>query len=411
MKSDLDKLMAAEGLDALLVLGESQHNPAMVYFTGNAHLTDAFLVKPRGQAELLFSNPMERDEAAKTGLATRDLGAFLYEDLLAEAGGDPLGAQALRLQKVLAQAGVTGGRVSVYGKTDLGPALAVLDRLQALVPGLSLVGELDNPVLLQAMATKGPTEVARIREMGSITVGVVSRVAEFLSSQRVSNDALVASDGSPLTIGAVKRQINLWLAQAGVENPAGTIFAQGRDAGIPHSAGDSQAQIRLGQTIVFDIFPTEAGGGYFYDFTRTWCLGYAPDEVLSVYEDVLAVYLQVMDELEAGKPCRQYQLRTCELFEARGHRTLCSQPQTRDGYVHSLGHGLGLYVHERPRFGQAATPADRLDPGVVVTIEPGLYYPERGLGVRLEDTVYVRPDGQMEVLADFPLDLVIPVKS
>ena len=47
---------------------------------------------------------------------------------------------------------------------------------------------------------------------------------------------------------------------------------------------------------------------------------------------------------------------------------------------------------------------------MVVTIEPGLYYPERGMGVRLEDTVWVRPDGEMEVLAPYPMDLVLPVK-
>ena len=86
-------------------------------------------------------------------------------------------------------------------------------------------------------------------------------------------------------------------------------------------------------------------------------------------------------------------------------------PQTEDGYVHSLGHGLGLHVHERPAFSTSANLADRLLPGSVVTIEPGLYYPGRGLGVRLEDTVWVRPDGVIEVLAEYPLDLVLPLKS
>jgi Xaa-Pro aminopeptidase len=79
--------------------------------------------------------------------------------------------------------------------------------------------------------------------------------------------------------------------------------------------------------------------------------------------------------------------------------------------VHSLGHGLGLHVHERPWFRSIASPSDQLDPGSVVTIEPGLYYPERGMGVRLEDTVWVRPDGNMEILAEYPLDLVLPLKS
>jgi Xaa-Pro aminopeptidase len=72
---------------------------------------------------------------------------------------------------------------------------------------------------------------------------------------------------------------------------------------------------------------------------------------------------------------------------------------------------LGLHVHELPRSGIAATDSERLDPGVVMTIEPGLYYPERGLGVRLEDSVYVRPEGQFEILSPYPMDLVLPVKE
>ena len=222
---------------------------------------------------------------------------------------------------------------------------------------------------------------------------------------------LVDKGGDPVTIGTVKRKIDLWLAERGVENPKGAIFAQGRDAGIPHSSGNPADSLRLGQTIVFDIFPSETGGGYFYDFTRTWCLGYAPDEVRELYEDVLAVYRQIMEELRLGALCRDYQKRTCELFAAQGHPTVCDAPATQDGYVHSLGHGLGLRVHESPMFGVSATEADRLDPGVVITIEPGLYYPDRGMGVRLENTVYARPDGVFEVLADYPLDLVLPVGS
>jgi Xaa-Pro aminopeptidase len=80
------------------------------------------------------------------------------------------------------------------------------------------------------------------------------------------------------------------------------------------------------------------------------------------------------------------------------------------GYTHSLGHGLGLHVHERPWFGKNATEKDRLVPGVVVTLEPGLYYPEKGFGVRLEDTLWIRPDGKPEVLAEYPLDLVLPIR-
>ncbi len=115
--------------------------------------------------------------------------------------------------------------------------------------------------------------------------------------------------------------------------------------------------------------------------------------------------------MTVGTPCPTYQKLTCELFEARGHPTIQSDPATQSGYVHSLGHGLGLRVHERPWFGSNADDADRLVPGAVFTIEPGLYYPDKGMGVRLENSAWVRPDGQIEVLADFPFDLVLPVRA
>jgi Xaa-Pro aminopeptidase len=246
--------------------------------------------------------------------------------------------------------------------------------------------------------------------MGQKTIEVVDMVADFLTSSEVQDQVLIKSDGSPLTIGDVKRRINLWLAERSAENPEGTIFAMGHDAGVPHSSGTDSDQLQLGKTIVFDIFPCEPGGGYFYDFTRTWCLGYAPEEAQVLYDDVLAVYKQVMGELQAGTPCMEYQQQTCELFEARGHTTIMSDPQTQEGYVHSLGHGLGLHVHERPSFRTSSGEGDRLEPGVVVTIEPGLYYPQRDMGVRLEDTVWVRPNGEIEILVEYPLDLVLPMK-
>src|SRR5690606_25838376 len=151
-------------------------------------------------------------------------------------------------------------------------------------------------------------EVERIRDVGKKTVEVVAQVADFLTSQRGVDEVLVGVDGAPLTIGDVKRKINLWLAERDLENPEGTIFAIGADAGVPHSSGQSGDLLRLGSTIVFDIFPCEAGGGYFYDFTRTWCLGYAPDFALSLYVDVRAVYNQVVSDLRPGAECKTYQV-------------------------------------------------------------------------------------------------------
>jgi Xaa-Pro aminopeptidase len=411
MKSDLDRLMHDNDLDAILVTGPAQHNPYMYYMTGGGHMTQGDLIKKRDADPVLFYYPMERDEAAKTGLATKNLTDYDYEELLKVAGGKQGKAVAMRYQKMLADLGVTSGRMAVYGRVNVGGFYGVLSVLGNLMPDLEIVGEVGDSVLLQAMATKDENEIDRMRNIGQITTEVVAKVADFLTSQRAKDGVLVDSSGQPLTIGDVKRRINLWLAERGAENPEGTIFAIGRDAGVPHSAGTSSDLLRLGHTIIFDIFPCEGGGGYFYDFTRTWCLGYAPDDVQALYDDVYAVYTRIMKELKVDTPCKPYQERTCDLFEEQGHPTIRSDFSIQEGYVHSLGHGLGLHVHERPVFGMTAKDDDRLSPGVVVTIEPGLYYPERGMGCRLEDTVWVRPDGEMEILSQFPLDLVLPVRE
>lgn len=414
MKSDLDRLMQENDIDALLITGPGQHNPAMYYMTGGAFLTHADLIKPRGAAPILFHGAMERDEAAKSGLATINNSKYNFKELLEEAQGDRILASTLRYKRMLTDAGVTSGRVSLYGKTELNSAFGTFTRLEKAMPGLELIGEQSgNSILLQAMATKDETEIARIRRMGKITTEVVGMTADFLSSHHTKNGVLVKANGDPLTIGEVKSQINLWIVERGAEFPEGFIFAIGRDAGVPHSVGTASDPIELGKTIVFDIFPCEAGGGYYYDFTRTWSLGYAPDGVEALYDDVRTTYDTIMGELKLNAATSIYQERTCELFEANGHPTIRQNPQTQEGYVHSLGHGLGLHLHEAPWFRgkEHATEKDVLTPGAVMTIEPGLYYPEKGMGVRLEDTVWVRPDGGMEILAEYPLDLVIPVKT
>ncbi len=410
MRTDLDELMRTNDIDALLVTGPGQHNPALVYLTGGGHMTQADLIKKRGHPGILFHNAMERDEAAKSGLETRSYSNYPFMELMKETNQNRLQAIVLRYRKMLNDAGVTTGRAALYGRVDLENGFATFKALQEALPALELVGYQDEDILLQAMATKDEQEISRIRQMGKITTQVVASVADFLSTRPVRNGILLDPRGEPLTIAEVKSRINLWLAEAGAENPEGAIFAIGHDAGVPHSVGNPTDQLRLGQTIVFDIYPCEAGGGYFYDFTRTWCLGYAPDEAQALYENVFAVYQQIISELKVNLLFKDYQLRTCELFEAQGHPTIKTNPETEAGYVHSLGHGVGLHIHERPFSGASATASEILAPGSVITIEPGLYYPERGLGMRLEDTLWVRPDGNFEILAEYPLDLVIPVK-
>lgn len=411
MKSDLDLLLKEHQADALWVTGPAQHNPAMVYLTGGGHMTQADAIKQHGMPILLCHAPMEREEAAKTGLQTLNYSKFPLKERLQLAEGDRLTAHALLYKQIFEKIGLTHGKVLVYGRSDVGKHHALLTRLKALLPEVRFEGDLEDTVLLQAMATKEADEIECIREMGELVVSVVARVAAYLTSHQVVNDVLTKLDGTPLLVGEVKRQINLWLAESGAENPEDTIFAIGRDAGVPHSSGTPTDPLRLGQTIVFDIFPCEKGGGYFYDFTRTWCLGYAPKKVGALYDQVKSVYHQLVSELELGTNAAVYQDRTCELFEEMGHATIRQDPSIEAGYVHSLGHGVGLNIHEKPWFSRKDDPSNTLLPGSVFTIEPGLYYPDQGMGVRLEDTYYVAQDGDFKKFVDYPMELVLPMKG
>ena len=413
MKSDIDTLMQERNLDALLVLGNAEHNPPMYYFTGGGHVTGAYLIKKRGEPPILFCGDMERGEAEKTGLVVRLQGEYPMADLLEEASGDMAMMGALRLHHMLRDLGLTKGRLGVYGVVEFGSAFAHLQKLQTLLPDLELVGENGmNSVITRAMETKDETEVARIRNMGRVTTEIVRLTAEYLTSREVRDDeVLLKEDGTPLTVGDVHARIRLWAAERGAEFPEGFIFSIERDAGLPHSSGNPDDLMRLGQTIVYDIYPAERGGGYFYDFTRTWSLGYATSEAEELYGQVKEIFDKLMDNFDLNAQFKDYQRMTCEYFESKGHKSPLNTKAPLDGYVHSLGHGVGINIHERPGSHLTATDDNILRPNVVVTSEPGLYYPDRGMGFRIEDTFWVRPDGHMEILAEYPYDFVLPMKK
>ncbi len=403
MKSDIDALMDERNLDAIIVLGNAQYNPPMYYLTGGGHVNSAILIKKRNEEPILFCNVMERDEAMKSGLTVKPLRYSPTEEFLNETG-----------KQALIDIGVTSGRVGLYGEANISVALAIIDHLTQALPDLTFVGEENSDnIFMYAMESKDQAEITRIRKMGSITTEVVGLTADYLTSRDVREDeVLLKEDNSPLTIADVKRKINLWLAERGAVPSAGYIFAIGSDAGVPHSQGKPDDLLRLGQTIVFDIYPQEQGGGYFYDFTRTWSLGYATPEAQKLYDDVRFVYDTVVENLDLNVAFKEYQKLTCDEFHKLGHNTpMHTEGILTQGYVHSLGHGLGLNVHERPSSRHTASDDNILKPGVVITIEPGLYYPEKGMGFRIEDTYWVRPDGKMEILAEYPYDFVLEMKN
>lgn len=116
---------------------------------------------------------------------------------------------------------------------------------------------------------------------------------------------------------------------------------------------------------------------------------------------------RTVQEVHTGAAGRTYQERVCDLFEARGHKTIRQDERLEEGYVHGLGHGIGLEVHERPNLSGNAANKDRIEAGSLFTVEPGLYYPSREIGIRIEDVVYVTPGGSVENLTRVPYDLEV----
>ncbi len=413
MKSDLDSLMAERGFDALIVTGPSHANPVMYYLVNGAHVGEiTIVIKKRGQPPVIFANSMEREEAAQSGLQIIDRSKYNFLQLVKEENGNRLCARARLLGLMLADLGLTAGRIAVYGREEQGAALAFWNEVMQVTPSFQIVGEGGQSIFDIACATKDADEVDRIRTLGNKTMIVVENTWNFLASHSARDGVLVKDDGSALTIGDVKKMIRLWSLEQNIEHPEDFIFAIGRDAGIPHSRGTDSDPIALGQTIVYDIFPSEAGGGYFFDFTRTWCVGYASPEVEKVHQEVHDIFNIISDSLQADAPCGRYQTLTNDFFESHGHPTMRSHPQTIEGYVHSLGHGVGLQVHESPSLSDYQGNTDTLKPGTVITVEPGLYYPDRGFGVRIEDYIWLNPQTRtFETIGDFRKDLVIPLKE
>jgi Xaa-Pro aminopeptidase len=407
MRADLDRLMAERNLDALLVMGDARSNTILAYLTGGAHLEGALVTKRRGGPLTLIHGSMERDTAAATGLelVDRDSNYNSYT-LLQKHEGNALEARADLLAQVVRDQALNG-RLGVYGMVDAGAAYALLQRLNQMIDG-EVVGEYGDSLFTLARQTKDDREIAEMREAGRLTSAVVGDLWDFIQSHGVRDEVVIQANGAPLTIGDVKAFIRARQLNYGLVEDHDCIFAQGRDAGVPHNNGNPAMPLRLGQSIVFDIFPT-LPSGYFHDMTRTWSLGYATDEVQMAWDQTKAIFDKVMGALELGRACRDYQIMTCEYFERAGHQTPISRPGTQEGYVHGLGHGVGLDIHEQPSLSHAAGNTTVLQPGHVVSVEPGLYYPARGFGVRIEDTVAFTEAGDLVNLTDFPYDLVVPM--
>lgn len=410
MRSDIDQLMQARGLEAIVVTGGEYENPLRRYLANGVDTHGGWALKKRGADPVLLVSAMERDEAARSGLHVYTYDDFGWLELIKQAEGEAGKASLALWGKLLDRLGVTSGKVGIYGVGNLHNIIEQVRGLSQMYPQYEFVGESGRTLFDDAFVTKDADELRIIREVAEKTNAVLAATWDYISSHRADGDTVVNAEGKPLTIGAVKRFVRRELMDRDLEDTA-MIFAQGRDAGVPHSRGNDAEALRVGQPIVFDLFPRQMGGGYHHDCTRTWCIGHAPAAVQALYDTVMTAFQVSLDAYaEPGQPTHTMQDAVLDFFEAQGHPTTRSKPGTTDGYVHSLGHGVGLNIHERPAISHLVK-KDIFEKGNFITIEPGLYYPEQGMGVRIEDALIIDDNGALVSITPFHKELVLPLKG
>jgi Xaa-Pro aminopeptidase len=167
------------------------------------------------------------------------------------------------------------------------------------------------------------------------------------------------------------------------------IVASGRNSAMPH-ASISNRRLHAKDLVTFD-FGAEAEG-YFSDITRTVCVGAPTPRQRKIHDLVLRAQRKAIGVLQAGVPCTMVD---------KAARDVISDAGQGENFGHATGHGIGLMVHEAPSLSSLSK--DRIETGMVITVEPGVYIPGWG-GVRIEDMVLVTKTGP-QVMTSLPREL------
>jgi len=232
---------------------------------------------------------------------------------------------------------------------------------------------------------KSPEEILFIKKALFATAEAM-RLAVSLISSCVEKNSLLYHKGKPLTSETVRSVIDSHLASRGYL-ASNTIVAGGVQGSMPHETGSGS--LMAGWPVVIDIFPRSQENGYFGDMTRTVVKGEPSAELSRMYNTVLRGQKIAFSMIKDGVRSRDVHGAVMDFFTECGFETTASVSQKPQGFIHSTGHGLGLDIHEPPRIGPGK---EILREGMVVTVEPGLYYEHLG-GVRIEDVVVVTRDG------------------
>jgi Xaa-Pro aminopeptidase len=372
--SMLDEHLDELGVDGYLIEADSEE--ADQYYLSGFDAPDPFVTLYDGEVRLLFARSLEYGRALKEARAASvERGSDYDYEAHIEAHG-PREGWSHTLADFLGAHGVES--VATPPRFPLGTADGLRAQNVAVQPD-------DEGVVTEIRARKTDEEVAHVRQTQRANEAAMERAETLLRAATVENGVLY-HEGDPLTSERVKEAIEVTLLRHGCALDE-TIVACGEDAADPHDRGSGP--LAAGEPVIVDIFPQHKQHRYHADMTRTFCRG-EPSETIREWYDLTAEAKQAaLDALEPGVTGETVHAAVCDVYEAAGLPTMRADPTTETGFIHSTGHGVGLEVHELPRVSENAR---ELEPGHVVTIEPGLYDPAVG-GVRIEDIAVVTEDG------------------
>src|SRR5215208_6536707 len=276
--------------------------------------------------------------------------------------------------------------------------LELADRLRAA--GVALTA--DHRAFEQRRRAKTEAELAGIGRAQRAAEGAMAAAADLLrAAERKPMDGVLHVSGEPLTSERLKAAIYEALARHPVscEEP---IVAHGPQGAIGHERGSGP--IGASEPLVIDLWPQDTESACFADMTRTFVVGDVPEEIRRWHSLCDEALDRAKQAIRPGANAREPFEAVCDLFHESGFPTQLSKEAgstLEEGFNHSLGHGVGLQVHEAPSLGRPR--GYELVPGDVLAVEPGLYRPEVG-GVRLEDLVRVTEKGS-ETLTRYPYAL------
>lgn len=254
-------------------------------------------------------------------------------------------------------------------------SVADLEALQSELPGVEFVAT--HEVFDRIRQVKTPREVEAIRKSAALADEGFRHILSFIRpGVREIEVAL---------------ELEFFLRRRGSEGAAfGITVASGERGAMPHG-GATERVIQPGELVTLDFGAVT--GGYRSDMTRTVGVGKVGEEARRMHAAVLQAEEAALRAVGPGKSGKELDSIARDLLTARGYA---------EHFTHSLGHGVGLLIHEGPSLSQISE--DVLEPGNVVTVEPGVYIPNLG-GVRIEDLVLVTDSGH-EVLSKSPKELL-----